>query len=288
MIKMNFKLRLFQTTLIGLFTLTSLFLHAKEADLSFRIRTSCNISGIPEELKGWSIEDLSHLKKFSSREKDPITGKMIRWDGLLLSQLVDRGLETLPVERRAQVDLIILRNSQGVAAYLPRSFVSKYPVLLALSSSPSSFEIQGKSRGPVFSVIPWSSKPRILNEDLPLNSFFVSNINHIELGNYREKYRPYFLKRRTDPTAMKGEKFFVQNCVNCHSAAEKLNSVTNIFDTEKTKRFATSGHPPISNLKLNFADKIRKSIGRYFDAYYVENSVMFHQHVHSVQAHPLK
>jgi hypothetical protein len=41
----------------------------------------------------------------------------------------------------------------------------------------------------------------------------------VELTSYQERLGSHFLKRRTDPAALRGEKLFVQNCMACHFSA---------------------------------------------------------------------
>lgn len=235
------------------------------------------------EIKGWSLQELSQgFKKTISRERDPATGKLVKWEGVLLSSFVDKALEALPIEGRAQVDLIVLHGQNGRRALLPRAFVSKYPVLLAFRGESLTHSGEAADRGPVYSVVPWSSKPRIMNEDLPLESFFVSKITRVEFTNYREQYNSLYLKRRTDPSAMRGEKLFVQNCVNCHTGGQGP-SLSGIVNEGGVKRFASTGHPPIkAGLKLT--DRDRQSIIRYLNAHREENPTSMIQATHSARA----
>ena len=154
------------------------------------------MTGPEQELKTWNQAAFGKLKSVSSQEKSPTSGKLTRYKGVLLSQVLEQAMESLPLERKAQVDLLILKNASGGQVLLPRSVVTKYPVMLALDGDKTSV------------VMPWTSKSRIMSEDLPIESYFVSDLTRIELSNYRERYQSVFLKRRTDPLAMRGEKLF--------------------------------------------------------------------------------
>src|SRR6185437_7186100 len=92
-----------------------------------------------------------------------------------------------------------------------RSFIVKYPMLLAVREN-------GKKLDELKSVAPWTSHPRTRKEGLPLETYFVSGVNEIDLDNYRERYGDIFLKERTDPVAMRGEKIFIQGCLGCHDS----------------------------------------------------------------------
>jgi hypothetical protein len=260
--------------------------YAGQVDPSFHLVMTWNSSAGQQDLKSWSMSDLGQFKKISSRERDPLNGKVIKWDGVLLSQLVDKAIESLPIESRAQIDLVILKGETGAIALVPRAFISKYPMMIALGRNTADSESWESTRGPIYSVVPWTSKPKILNEDLPLDSFFIPQLSRIELGNYRERYSSLFLKRRTNPVAMRGEKLFVQNCASCHSPDQGGGPSATFLNEQTAKKFATSGHPPLRNIKFN--PHVRKSIGSYFNAFYGENSLMYSNMIRSVQAHPAK
>jgi mono/diheme cytochrome c family protein len=273
----------FWTTLIFSFSASQWTFGASAPSSAFRLVTTWAGAGSNHEIKGWSVQELSHsFKKTISRERDPATGKVVKWEGVLLSSLVDKALESLPIEGRAQVDLIVLHGQNGRRALLPRAFVSKYPVLLAFQGESLSNGVESDGRGPIYSVVPWSSKPRVMREDLPLESFFVSKVTRVEFTNYRDQYNSLYLKRRTDPSAMRGEKLFVQNCVSCHTGGQGP-SLSGIVDERGTQKFALTGHPPIkAGLKLTERD--RQSIIRYLNAHREENPVSMTQATHSARA----
>lgn len=216
-------------------------------------------AGPEQVLKTWEFPDLSKLKQTSSHEKDPASGKLTRYKGVLLSQVLEAAMNSLSVEHKALVDLVIFKNASGGQVLLPRSVITKYPVLLALDGPSASL------------VIPWTSKPKVLREDLPVESYFISNVKLIELSNYRDRYASVFLKRRTDPLAMRGEKLFVQNCVGCHAGANKP-TVTDLSGEAKARRLASDGHPAQVKGVPRLNDRDRRALVNYLDAYRTENS----------------
>ena len=214
-------------------------------------------SGPEQELKAWEFSDLSKLKQTSSQEKDPASGKLTRYKGVLLSQVLETAMDSLSVEHKAQVDLLILKNASGGQVLLPRSVITKYPVLLALRGDQASV------------VIPWTSKPKILREELPVESYFISNLTRIELSNSRERYESVYLKRRSDPLAIRGEKVFVQNCVGCHVGGNKPTTMdlTNIAGESTTRRMASDGHPAQVKGAPRLNDRDRRALLSYLEAY---------------------
>ncbi len=189
-----------------------------------------------------------HLKSVTSTEKDPTSGGSVQWKGVLLSELVEKAIDGLAADDKAQVDLIIAKNSKGVEVLIPRALVVRYPLLLG-STAEKSTTI----------VVPWTSKPKIMEEALPLETYFISDVTQLDLANYKSRFGSYFLKKRTDPAAIRGEKFFVQTCIACHSHSNPQ------FET-RARTIASSEHPSVKGIvKLN--DKNRKSLLSYLDAY---------------------
>jgi mono/diheme cytochrome c family protein len=220
-----------------------------------------NVSAPEQELKTWDLGNLGKLKQVSTQEKDPVTGKLTHYKGVLLSHLLEQAMENLSPERKAQVDLVILRNSSGGQVLLPRSVIVRYPVLMALNAGKASI------------VMPWTSKPKLMREDLPVESYFVPELVSIELSNYRARYGSVYLKHRSDPLAIRGEKIFVQNCVGCHAggAASKIPSISDLSGETKARRLASDGHPSQVKGVPHLSDRDRRALVNYLDAYRTEN-----------------
>ena len=214
-------------------------------------------------LKSWDAGALHKLRAASSQEKDPETGQVVSWKGVALSVLIEQALEGVPIGEKAQIDLVVLKNGSGTQAFVPRSLVTHYPVLLA-------WERGGPGlgpRGPWYSVIPWTSKPKILAENLPLERYFVPGLVEVELTNYRNLYSAYFLHRRTDPSAVRGEKIFVQNCLGCHAPAQ----VPQIVTTDPANRVvATQGEHSTVKGASRLATRDWRALMSYFGAFKAE------------------
>ncbi len=226
----------------------------------FRLTATVNAPGLHQDLKTWALPDLSRFKRSVAREKDPQSGQVVKSEGFLLASLVDQTLEGLPIESRAQIDLIVLKGGSGQQALVPRALMTKYPLLVAVHQGSTLRE----SHGLLSVVVPWTSKPKIQGEELPLESFFVSNLVQVELTNYRHTFADLFLKRRTDPSAMRGEKLFVQSCAGCHDAG-RAQGPFSIAQIDQAKRFAEKGHPG-AGLVFRLNDRDRGAILRYAEA----------------------
>ncbi len=203
------------------------------------------MGGEAQLLRTWGLRDLHELKSSHSKEIDPATRQLTPFRGVLLSQLLDRSMDSLSVEKKALVDLLVFKNAAGGEVVLPRSVVTRYPVLVALHDREASL------------VMPWTSKPKIQQEGLPVEKLFLPKITQLHLTNYREKFSGVFLKRRTDPLAMRGEKIFVQNCLSCHSDGQ-------------ARRLGASGHPTAPGAP-NLSEKDLRSLVNYLQAYRGEN-----------------
>ena len=224
-------------------------------------------TGLNQELKNYKVSELQQFEKYVTSEKDPTTGRLVKWSGVLLSRIVDQAIKDLTNEKRAQIDLVILKSQSGQVAHLSRALTLKYPVLLALDWAKKDQD----SRGPIYSVMPWSTQSRILDEELPLESFFVPQVVRVELTNYRDQFSTLFLKRRTDPSAMRGEKIFVRSCVSCHAPGSGSTLPGSQFkNLRQVKNFESVGHPTIP-VTLKFSAKDRRSILHYLDAYRLEH-----------------
>ncbi len=235
---------------------------ASESLLSTRYKTPESLQAM--DLKSWSLGELQKLKQGTSRERDPITGEIVRWKGVLLSDVVEQALKDLPAKVRADIDLLVLKSTSGGQALIPRAFVVKYPILLAFSRE----EKPLGDRTP-YSVMPWTSKNKIQGEGAPLEAFFLPQVTQIEFTNSKDRFSRFQLKRRTDPAAMRGEKYFVQNCVSCHDTGH-APSISDLSVETKTRSLASVGHPAVKGSpKLDASSK--RYLSAYLDAFRSEN-----------------
>jgi len=140
--------------------------------------------------------------------------KKTEWRGVLLGDLIQKSMESLSADDRAQVDLIILHSSGadgGARALIPRALLTKFPLLLAWAR-------EGKNTESWVLIPPKTSRPKIQTENVPLDSYFLRGVEKIELASSRVRFRSALLSRRTDPIAMRGEKLFLSSCLGCHES----------------------------------------------------------------------
>jgi len=205
----------------------------------------------------FSSADLTHIKRLSSSETDPETGKSVHWDGISLGDLIDRTMKSISNEKKAQIDLVVLKTADGAEALVPRSFIVKYPMMLANRKD-------HKALTGFESVAPWTSQSKVKAEGLPLETYFLKGITQVELGNYRERYGSVYLKSRKEPTALRGEKIFIQNCLSCHNGAKGEKGIT------EARRYMDQ-HPTVAGApKLDERD--RRSLKTYLETYQAENA----------------
>lgn len=195
------------------------------------------------------------IRASQSRERDPKSGRIAQWQGHVLSAVLEKIMAPLSVEQRAHIDLLVFVDASGREVLLPRWVATKYPVLLANKRDGESIS--------VMPVVPWTSKEKILQDELPLEAFFVSNLRRIDLANYRDRMGQVFLRRRTDPLAMRGEKLFAKNCLGCHSSGESPHPKPGGFG----RRLASSA------AHQSLEEGSRRALLRYFEAHTNENSL---------------
>ncbi len=221
-----------------------------------------NASEPSHPLKQWSADEIIGLRRSVIHEKESESGRVLAWQGPFLSEFIKTSMKDLPLGQQASVDLLILKNRSGASVAIPRWLITRYPVLLGKTKDSPSFQV----------VLPWTSRPSIRKESLPLRAYTISDIVSIELSSYDQVYHSFYLKKRNDPVAMKGEKLFVQNCTSCHSAgALQTFSMADLAMSPRTRQLASQGHPGVPD-----APKITESEARalvtYLDAFRAENS----------------
>lgn len=146
-----------------------------------------------------------------------------------LRKKVEKALENLTVEQRAQIDLIVLESEDSAHHALP---VAR-----------GWFVVSGKEEEWWFSE--------------QIKTFPVKEIR---LTSYGERFPQFILKKRTEPTAIKGEKLFLRNCIACHeqkftTAVEEIRPVT---------------HPAVQGLNFGkITDKNTRAIQSYLKSLYL-------------------
>ncbi len=108
-------------------------------------------------------------------------------------------------------------------------------------------------------ILPATSNAKIQKESILLDPLFVADLESVTLTSYQFHYADLFLKKRTDPAAMRGEKLFMQNCVSCHQNGVKSASFTEVTTHPEA--------PGVSGLKNILEPKQIRSLGSYLEAY---------------------
>jgi len=208
-------------------------------------------------LGSYTLEDLAHRKQSTLMETDPELKKPAQFKGVSLSGLVEDAAKSLTADDRSHIDLIILKGKTKTA-YMPRAFLVKYPTIqLALSEN-------GKAISAPRVILPASSNTKIKRESVLLDTLFVPELESVVLTSYTFHYADLFLKKRTDPAAMRGEKLFMQNCLSCHQSGTKSASFAEV-----------AAHPPVpevSGLENILGPKQVRSLRSYLEAYQAQES----------------
>jgi mono/diheme cytochrome c family protein len=250
------------------------------------LKAAWQTSGAVHSLKSWTLKEFSQLKTSSTAEKDPTSGQLVRWKGVLVSKWIEKELADLPLDQRSQVDLLIFKNNKGQQAIIPRYLLNKYPVLLGFerngknpnNNSAKDYQPGAQDGATLTVVIPWTSRPKIHEENLPLEAYQISGVTEVAFSNFETRFNSLLLKRRTDPAAIRGEKMIVQNCVGCHGNG-RARSVPDL------SLGAAFGHPEVNGVpKLNTRDL--RALVSYMTAYQSENQVG--QQVGSANSNSLK
>jgi hypothetical protein len=240
------------------------FADAPSAD-SKGISVVWSAAGAPSEhaIRTWSAKEIVGLKHTTIREKAAETGPTLSWQGPLLSEFIKESMKELPLSQQASVDLLVFRSRTGSQVAIPRWLVTRYPVLLGTQKKGDhrSFQV----------VLPWTSHPAIRKENVPVRAYGIADVVSIELSSYDQAYHSFYLKKRNDPVAMKGEKLFVQNCTSCHSVAEPKFSISDLAVSPRTRQLASQGHPVVPDApKLSESDV--RALTTYLDAFKNESS----------------
>ncbi|MEN9724236.1 MAG: hypothetical protein RJB38_2222 [Pseudomonadota bacterium] len=204
-------------------------------------------------LKVFPSNELKALKGGTLRERAPGSAQSLEWKGPWIATVLEESMKGLSAEARSQIDLVVLRGADGEKAWIPRAFLVRYPMVLA--------EPRWSS------AVPVQSRPKLRTEELPHDTYWVSGVQRVELTNYREQFGKYYLKRRTDPAAMRGEKTFVQNCLACHASNTGTDSWRDWDARTIAERLRK--HPRRAGFQ-ELASRSEKALLSYWSAYLAE------------------
>lgn len=183
---------------------------------TWHLEVGHKVKGQWQSLKTLQESDVKSFGALKSlNEAWPGTQRKSSWQGYLIADVIQKALDQMTVEERAQIDLVILQTGEGDGAQralLPRALLKNFPFLLATHR-----DGKNSAKGWV-SVPPLASRSKLQSEGLPIESYFLESVSRIELANSKERYRAAILLRRTDPIAVRGERVFVSSCLACHDS----------------------------------------------------------------------
>lgn len=211
------------------------------------------------------LEDLAKKKQQELSEIDPHSGTKAKFKGVSLSALVDQSSTALSAEDKSHIDLVILKSRDGKSVLMPRDFLQKYPTIqLALAQD-------GKPLGDDAPrvILPATTNAKMRRENLVLDPLFVSQLSEVKLTSYQFYFADLYLKKRTDPAAVRGEKFFFQNCVGCHGGPGGAPGVAAISAADRITKLA-EGHPSVpgaGKLKSILDARHLRSLSSYLEAF---------------------
>lgn len=240
---------------------------AGNVDAALQIAWESPTAAAPTVLRNFTLEELGQKKSSLLTEVDPLnkaSKETAKFLGPSLSALVEETTKSLTAADRSTTDLVVLKTKSGKEALMPKAFLQKYPsIQLALKKNGQSLGLEAPRV-----VLPTTSNSKIKSESILLEPLFVSELTEITLSSYEKRYGAFFLRRRTDPAAMRGEKLFLQNCVSCHT--QPGVAMNSLASTEKVEKIAKGQHPDVPGVhdfKSIFDKKATRSLVSYLEAF---------------------
>lgn len=207
-----------------------------------------------------SVAEFPQLKKVELKESVTPGGPLQTVQGYRVSQWVELKFEKekWTAEQKAAVDLIVFRDRSGKRVPISRVLLTKYPFLL--SPEKGSFRL----------IVPTQSQPRIRTEGIPVEAMRLDAVEAVDLAHFKAEFERFFLTKRTDPVALRGEKLALQNCQICHqesltSPALAAGGWSHLMKPEVLSKFL-GGHPG-NSVQAQLTEKERKSVVSYFNLY---------------------
>ncbi len=249
------------------FLITGLSLASENVNASLQFAWEPPNEKTPRVLKNFELGELESRKLATLTERDPLaknTQENVKFQGLSLSQLIEEATKTFSAADRSDTDLVVMKTRAGREALMPKAFLVKYPqIQIALKKNGQPLGVESPRL-----VLPATTNAKIQKENMLLEPMFVSELASITLSSYERRYGSFFLKRRTDPAAMRGEKLFLQNCITCHTQA----AVTMVYLTssDKIHKVAQGEHPNVPGnhgFSTIFDKKAIRSLVSYLEAF---------------------
>lgn len=197
-------------------------------------------------LKAWTPQQIEAMGIKATKERDPQNGSVVTWRGPYFNDWVTSVLEELDAQERAAVDLVIIKSQKGSEVRVPRALIQRYPFVFATSRSGKALPPE---RGPLMVIPPWTSRSALRLEPVPVDRYMVEQVTEVELTNYRTLFGKMYLERRSNPTALMGEKTAVQTCMSCHQAGDS-EKVMHLLSEIGEKKKLEGAHQPVVGLPV--------------------------------------
>lgn len=240
-------------------------------DATLQVQWDAPGGSAPTVLKTFTLSELQARKWSVLNEKDPLSPKkeVAKFQGLSLAALVEEATKSLTAAERSTTDLVILKTRHSAEISLPKAFLVKYPqIQVAFKRNSLSL---GEDAPRI--ILPATSNAKIQKENILLEPMFITQLASVTLTSYERRSNGFFLTRRTDPAAMRGEKLFLQNCISCHAQKEAV--LTHLTAAEKIEKVAQGEHPVVPGnhgFQSLFDKKALRSLVSYLAAFRFEQS----------------
>lgn len=150
----------------------------------------------PKLLKSWGADEIKQL-----RATGQFTAQRL---------IFEESAKVMELNERADIDLVTIfgedADGKPKRARVPRFMIWRGALKI---------EWDAKKK----SLRSWGTTTHL---KVPLDLFEVRKITKFELSRHAVVYPGTTLKIRTNPAASRGQKFFTQNCMACHSFAKPL------------------------------------------------------------------
>ena len=171
-----------------------------------------------------------------------------------MSELIDKIMEGLKADQRAKVDLVQFTFAEGPKAYVPRALFKKRVWTLDNTS--------GKPE-----LIPPTRDSELTREGFWMDPFKRKIVTGIDLLESKTRFIHFFLIKRSDPVASRGERLYLQACITCHGSAEQW------LTSQAGATAPATHHPDVNSSQAPFGAKELRSVQVYSKSWLSERKV---------------
>lgn len=180
-------------------------------------------------LNSWTFERIRAEGKWVERSEE---GR--NWEGVTFLSLLERSFEELTPEERSLTDWLVVTTYDGKRVSFPRFLTNRYQVLVGRAKD--------RPADGWHLVLPVEAQPKIRQEFLPLSALRGVSIQQITFTRLEAVVaQDLFLRDRSNPLALRGEKRFLQTCVACHQGQSQYQGANTLL------REIPKSHPKLEN-----------------------------------------